>query len=488
MEPQHPPAIKVRPPDDLLHYQSTYAVLICTSCQYAIQPSGLARHLKEIHHVYRSRRRPYMEYASQFKLAPPEEVMRVGIKEFPVRRLPVLDGLRCLHPGGCGYLCVSIKRMQNHWSCAHGGRAKGDTGEWGPAPLQTFFRGNLLQYFTDPKSQQVQSVITSSIDQAAPFQFSRFDHDLLHHYVTSTALTLVDRHGTEDIWAVVVPQLASCSPFLMHAILACSALHLAHKLPSQRSAHLLSARTHQDAAMPLFRRAIAQVDRWNCNAVLVFSHLLVIYSFATDFHDSDDKLLLASPSDTRMDMMCSWLYFIRNGCVAVCDYWDMIESGPLAPLANSWESDIPGLRDDAPEPSLTEHLLFIAPSNEDSKDEHPGSHPWSERVREVYRDSATQLAWAFTAAQSLRGEDFTTWDAVRLWPMEISTEYIALLVQEHPAALILLAHYCLLLERLQPHWYFEGRVPQLLNAILERLDPRWHDCIQTSLTNADSLL
>lgn len=92
-----------------------------------------------------------------FPLAKPEVVIGSEVTKFPVPLLPVLDGLKCLEGGGCDYLCVSTKRMQNHWMSIHG--RHGTTGDWQPVPLQTFFRGNLLRYFTeiDPQAPYVRS-------------------------------------------------------------------------------------------------------------------------------------------------------------------------------------------------------------------------------------------------------------------------------------------------------------------------------------------
>lgn len=138
------------PPEQLLQFHPTYKVLICKGCRYAIQPTGIARHLKEIHHIYRSHRRPYLSYASRFKLAEPQSVIQTGIGEFPVGLLPVLDGLQCTAATSCGFLCASTKRMQKHWLSVHGRHGNANK-DWRSTPLQTFFKGNLLHYFTDPK-------------------------------------------------------------------------------------------------------------------------------------------------------------------------------------------------------------------------------------------------------------------------------------------------------------------------------------------------
>lgn len=306
--------------------------------------------------------------------------------------------------------------------------------------------------------------------------------ELLYHYITSTLLTLVDRYGTLGIWQQTIPELAREHPFLMHALLTCSGLHLAYKLPSRRRFYLLCAHSHQDVGMPLFRRAIAHVTESNCHAILACCHLLVIYSFATD--EPDEPLLLADTSSLYPGLLCDWLYFIRNGCHLVCEYWNHIETGPLAQLASSWESPALGIDEVQGKSRTMERLL--SPLTQVGRE--PEDEAWPDHICDLYRDAATQLGEAFAASQVLSSDNFTTWDAIRVWPMHVSAAYMKLLAQGHPAALILLAYYCLLLNRLESHWYFEGKAAKLLNNILSRLECKWHSYIGNFPGEKDSII
>jgi hypothetical protein len=71
--------------------------------------------------------------------------------------------------------------------------------------------------------------------------------------------------------------------------------------------------------------------------------------------------------------------------------------------------------------------------------------------------------------------------------MRISVEYLDLLSQQHPGALILVAHYCILLRRLGSHWYFEGRAKRLLSTVLSCLDGRWHQFIEWPLAEIENM-
>ena len=76
--------------------------------------------------------------------------------------LPVHDGFVC-ESEGCGHLCMSVKRMRTHWLDVHG-RSGLALLDWQPAKLQTFFRGNLLRYFTAPKSRPTEGLKAAHCD------------------------------------------------------------------------------------------------------------------------------------------------------------------------------------------------------------------------------------------------------------------------------------------------------------------------------------
>jgi hypothetical protein len=149
-------------PADLILYLPLYNVVVCSTCKYAIQPQAIARHLKETHHINRSYRRPFMQYVAKLSLNNAETVIDSKIHEFPVPLLPVHDGFVC-ESEGCGHLCMSVKRMRTHLLDVHG-RSGQTLLDWQPAKLQTFFRGNLLRYFTAPKSRSIEGLKTAHCD------------------------------------------------------------------------------------------------------------------------------------------------------------------------------------------------------------------------------------------------------------------------------------------------------------------------------------
>ena len=476
-------------PSDLLLPLASHQVIVCASCRYAIQPNAISRHLKEIHHIPIARRRLFIDYIAGFPLKDPRDVIPPTAEEFPVPALPVQQGFKCASKG-CSYLCVSLKRMKNHWVSTHD-RSTTSELDWRPVPLQTFFRGNLLQYFTHPayldegdyeagkcKGGQASRVLprddlshnAHSTTISAPHGFpvlDTVDDTLLLHYRTSTYLSFATDEKTQKLWRETVPELSRSHGFLMHGILACSAQHLAFLSHGQREEFTLKAWNHQDRALPLFRLAIKNPDGDNCHAILAFAHLLVLYSFAAEQLDE----LILQRDDMKAGILPSWLYFLRGICSMLCDVWDAIEAGPLLTLAAVWEVPL-RIGNDCHTP-LLDNLLSIIPKS-------TSEDAWPSDIVTIYHHAAERLAESFMHMQVI-GQSASVWQVLRIWLLRVSDEFIGLLQNRHPGALILLAHYCILLKTLESNWYFEGQASRLISKIHQHLDPRWHCYIQDPL-------
>jgi hypothetical protein len=151
----------------------------------------------------------------------------------------------------------------------------------------------------------------------------------------------------------------------------------------------------------------------------------------------------------------------------LCDVWSRIGTGPVRYLAESWERLV-GVSEFPYQP-LLDYLLAI-PSDD-----------WPEEVRVPYNESALALARTFSCMHAL-DETISTLDVARFWPVQNSVEYVKLLGNWNPGALILLAHYCIVLHRVGArNWYFEGKAASILSTIMRRLNVKWHPYIEWPL-------
>ncbi|EXJ93743.1 hypothetical protein A1O1_02136 [Capronia coronata CBS 617.96] len=496
-------------------------VLICRACRHAVPPLAVARHLKAIHHLDHARREVFLEFASRFDLHDPAHVDEPGADHFPVPGLPVYDGLQCT-ASNCGHLCLSEKRMRGHWQQVHGRHSRLE-GDWRHAPLQTFFRGNQLRYFTGSvverskdspghsrhehmlKGDVVRTFYFSDNGQGREIAFGvpeasgtatqgagqekpgsddgrasldPADRALLDHYMTNTCLKIATDEEGRAVWSTAVVCLAHSHGFVMHAILALAAMHLAHchgsnsDLAKSRE-YLAIASKHQDEAMPAFRAAVDEANACKSHAILTFVHLLILYSIATE--QSDEWLLLVTEDQSDTVTVPSWLHLLRTGCSLLCTTWDLIEIGPCRTLALLWRKEV-GLPQAGTilASELRDKFLAAIPP--------PGSpDEWTRSERDEYADAASHLALAFAYYSQPSTGPCTTWDILQAWPLRLSDAFLAMMASGHPGALILLAHYAILLKDIEQQWYFRGRATRLIQRIAERLDQRWQTYIESPL-------
>lgn len=112
----------------LFNVKARYGILVCNSCQYAVPPAHVQRHLKDHHKrlTLEQRRSILVEVRTHNELAQSRgDVVYPLPNEPPVDGLPVFfDGLRCnaIDDNGqkCGYICRAPRRIRKHCDQCHG--------------------------------------------------------------------------------------------------------------------------------------------------------------------------------------------------------------------------------------------------------------------------------------------------------------------------------------------------------------------------------
>ncbi|KAH8645939.1 hypothetical protein BGZ60DRAFT_521691 [Tricladium varicosporioides] len=120
----------------------------------------------------------------------------------------------------------------------------------------------------------------SKTEQVGAGNFCDRDLELLHHYSTSTYLTLATTSSLEAFWQVVMVQIAFSNTFLMHGLLALSACHLTHLRTGASKHYSNLAMYHYTAAISLFRPFLDNINRQMAVPAIAFSTLIGCLSFA----------------------------------------------------------------------------------------------------------------------------------------------------------------------------------------------------------------
>lgn len=301
--------------------------------------------------------------------------------------------------------------------------------------------------------------------------------ELLHFWTTKTSLTI----SIPFLWQEVITGLALSHDFLLRNILSLTALHKAFVLRKERGTSdadqqlLTLAAHHQNLALSPIRRALSKVTKENAPAILNFSSCNFMFTMGASrhFHTFYNYFSGKTPAGTP-----HWLKFI-HGIRVLGDHWPWIEDSPLAALL--------------PRRDLQ---TGVSPQTEEEKDVDVNlsglSELWSskdERETETLDANLAKLRHAFLFSSQLSRDMAKSPATLKATPEEfhqtfiasiihwlhiLDDTYIGMLDRKDTAALILFAHFAVLLSRLSDKWFIEGVPEEMVRAIHEQLKNKQH--------------
>lgn len=300
--------------------------------------------------------------------------------------------------------------------------------------------------------------------------------DLLHHYTAFTYKYMTDLESNHEVWQVTVPSLAFQYPFLLHGLLAATALHRHYTAePSQKQALMNLARYHQQHALTLYIPSIQAIDEDNCHALFAFSILLGVLCYSMLHEDEENEQPLAVRFLEAFDSL--------NGVVAVAiRTLPWLRDGPLDPIL----ADLaPINRDfDVLDPGMKEALeALMECAKRTCKEEVKAKPSMSPEQRlQAYQDGifgiSTVLAPSNHADRKL--------SVVVSWSIFAGTDYLSLLRQRDPMAVVILGYYGATLHHFHGTlWLLEGLGTRLTDSVLDEVDKSWHPLLAYAKMRVD---
>ena len=256
-----------------------------------------------------------------------------------------------------------------------------------------------------------------------------------------------------------MPHLGLGHPYLMHGILALSALHMATLQPDRRAEFTAKAALHEQHALPVFRTAVSNLSKENSHAIFAFSALVVHYAQAIATKPSGSET--SDPSTA--DILPAWFSLERGTKSLLLKIRPWLEDGPFSSLFQDrgLPLDCTLNPDDG---YFTVILPLLSPSTT------------------VVTKDEEELLICRAALQELRKEAALPYSPYHtlgakviplIWPIAVSEKYINLVHSGYPKALIVLAYFCVLLHQAESSWHLQNQAEQILEAITQRLEKSW---------------
>lgn len=289
--------------------------------------------------------------------------------------------------------------------------------------------------------------------------------EILHHYTTVVCLNIAGPKVVH-IWQNTIPQMALEHKFLMHGILALSALHLSALIPKRKNELVTFGAASEQLALPPFRAFLADQKKGNLHAVFAFSHFVVPYMLASS--GSLEGPMGKIPS---YEGQPHWFHALRGYMAFLLNCWDELEKGPLGYQMVKGPMT-PINKRDHPEDV---HLLKI----HDILHLTPESTALDEWELHICRNALEELRELWSGPYMLGKMGIVA--MIYLWPSKITKEYISLVHKLRPEALIILAHYALLVKRMNMLWYLNKVGGKLLTSIDDALPEEFKPYIEWAM-------
>lgn len=287
------------------------------------------------------------------------------------------------------------------------------------------------------------------------FTFTSIHMILLHHAEVSLG-QYMGLDGSVCPLIKYATDSAFTAPYLLDQLLALSALHLATTDPSNSLEYYHQATKLQTRALELFNHMKEDISEQNCIPNFLFASLLGIHVLRETLFHYQDNL------GTFIDAFVRYAQLHRGVRAVTNTYWDTIVQSDLEPLlyirymSAEAEKQEPGT-----ETVPLKKFLATSKLGFESIKACQGALEWVQWVLDLSKVYASR---ADLAAH-----------AVVAWPLLISREYIEILHQHQPEALVVFSYYAALLHRQRNFWVFGDSGSRVFHMISRNLGTFWHD-------------
>jgi len=278
---------------------------------------------------------------------------------------------------------------------------------------------------------------------------------LVIQWIQRTHTFLARNEETRKVWEMAVLEEGLKAPFLMHGILALSALHLSCTRDSEQAKWLSVAISHKNTALSMFSEQLSNIDRSNAKAMMGFAGLVVVFGLGSALAPGTD----AGPS---LDALIEIFTLARGVQAVVNEAFQFLLQSNFAPILEATPPAIP----------FPDHVL-IAFDNLSQLNTRLGQQS-AHHDSTNYERPIQQLRYmaAFTLAQP------TSMTLVGGWAIRAPSEYMSALNRREPFALVLLAHFCGFLNMACENWFVGPWGPIVLEEINQQMPSDWQQHIK----------
>jgi hypothetical protein len=290
---------------------------------------------------------------------------------------------------------------------------------------------------------------------------------LLHHLIVDeeTILSLNMKPEVPHVMSsrTLVDMGLECE-YVMTAILAFSAMHLAHAQPEQRTMYVEQSNVFHENSLAIFSSCQVDLDTTRLLHVVMFSWLIGTHLLC--------ELVLADPQET--DLLSRFLSFLKVfRCVrqmTTMAWRQRAISDDRTLLATHWNQGVTT----ANSTGHGGHTLLVQSLIKDSL----GMSDQAKSACTAALDLIQSVIDSKTNEDTIEDEQTKCMQMAFAWPLIIDEEFLDVAEQRRPECLLVLAFYAATLHWCRDVWMFGDIGYRLFGGISESIGPGWERWLQ----------
>lgn len=300
--------------------------------------------------------------------------------------------------------------------------------------------------------------------------FSLSDMRLLHHFTSETAPSVAFRPELLEVFVQHIPRLGYVQEYVMRAILAVAALHIASaSAPSVDEAMVATASYHINEGLLMSRFDLANLSEQNCHTAFAFSALVSLYSFALPLYQNAYGI-----PGQAIDRLIESMELIRGSATVVASGHAWVSRGPLKPILDH-ANRLPPVPNPTP-PQVEAHLQWLGAQTTALDISAEESAAYQEALWSLDRS----LKLIFSPGSYNRTNYAMSWAAF------VPPLFLQSLKLRKPPALAILGYFCPLLQRQWGGWIVSGWQAWLLGDVEAGLHGTlWCDTVMLAAAQLD---
>ncbi|KAJ5648736.1 hypothetical protein N7490_005108 [Penicillium lividum] len=311
-----------------------------------------------------------------------------------------------------------------------------------------------MSHSTQTATKASPSTLSEDMEETLGLQ----DLELMMYWCTTTYHSMARDRATETLWQTVIPRLSLRFTCLRHGLLALSALQLSGTCttPAGKWRYLLAAREHQSKAlMGIHLDTTQELSDTQCDAHFALCSVMTVFSFA--YCLTDDGLEEDDEQPDILDEFLEVFQLTRWLISAMMLNMDRVGDGELHALVRS-EERRPRM------PNMSQLVILALRRHNESEALLDPTHE-----KGTYQATIDHLSTSLE--QLMNGSEPK--DFALCWTFQVPVRFPELVGERRPFALVILAHFAVILHHLRETWWMGDWGIRILKEAVDELDPEW---------------